>query len=309
MYSFPVITTAVISVIGFLLNGTMLILVLSKGKRTYHYLFAAVLVICAVWDLGILLTMLRNNHPGELIIYGYLVFLPCSFLAALIYQFTTTFLGKRNTIAIALWILSFFGFIGIATGIAGKIDGVFNYSWGNVYRPDRTLQITSLLFLPLGSFATIASSWNLFQASKQELSAVTRRHMTYIGISFLMITLAYIKLGVLFGIDSAFLLPTGMFVNDVFSAVIAVAIIKHHLFDITLIIKKGALYSLMAGILIFVFSFSEHILITYLGDLIGGHSQLIHFISIGVGVLVLMPVKHRLEAAVERYFSEKRIHF
>jgi hypothetical protein len=100
-----------------------------------------------------------------------------------------------------------------------------------------------------------------------------------------------------------------MFVNDIFSAVIAIAIIKHQLFDITLIIKKGAVYSALAGILIFVFSFSEHVLITYLGEIIGGHSQLIHFISIGIGILVLMPVKHRVERFVEQYFGEKRIQF
>ena len=100
-----------------------------------------------------------------------------------------------------------------------------------------------------------------------------------------------------------------MLVNDIFSAVIAIAIIKHHLFDITLIIKKGVIYSALAGIIIFIFSFSEHVLITYLGELVGGHSQLIHFISIGIGILVLMPAKHRVEGAVEKYFAEKRIEF
>ena len=59
------------------------------------------------------------------------------------------------------------------------------------------------------------------------------------------------------------------------------------------------------GILLFVFSFSEHVLITTMGELIGGHSQLIHFISIGAGILVMMPLKHRVEGAVEKYFADK----
>lgn len=52
--------TAISSFIGFLLNSTVLYLVLSRGKKPYHYLFAGVLFICALWDLGIVMAMLRN---------------------------------------------------------------------------------------------------------------------------------------------------------------------------------------------------------------------------------------------------------
>lgn len=133
--------------------------------------------------------------------------------------------------------------------------------------------------------------------------------MIYMAVSFIVLTLATVKLAVLYNIDNAFLLPMGMFVNDIFSALIAIAIIKHHLFNITFIVKKSALYSSLAAILIFVISFSEHILITYFGKLIGGHSELIHLISIAVGIAVLMPLKHRIERAVEKYFAQKKLEF
>jgi hypothetical protein len=306
----PITLTVVISVIGFTLNCGMVYLVLSRGRKSYHYLFAAALSICAVWDFGILLSMLRNSHENELIVYGYIVFLPCCFLAALIYQFTTTYLQKpKRILTILFWIFSIFGFIGIVTTLVGKIDGVFHYSWGNIYRPDQRLQISLLFFVPLSLFSYLSSSWMLFKEATITPSPITHRHMKYIAISFVALTLAAAKLAVLYNIDNPFLLPAGMFVNDSFSALIAVAIIKHHLFDITVIIKKGAIYSALAGIVIFAFSFSEHVLITYLGDLIGGHSQWIHFISIGIGILVMMPIKHRIEGAVERYFSDRLVEF
>jgi hypothetical protein len=310
MHSASVILTAIISGVGFLLNVGMLSLLLSKGRKLYHYLFAAILSICAVWDIGILLSMLRNDHKQELIIYGYIVFLPCTLLAALIYQFTTTYLREsRKRAVVFFWAVSVFGFIGIATGLGGRIDGIFQYSWGNIYKPDRTLQIGSLVSILVGGFATLFSSWMFFRASKHEISPIHKRHMSYIAVSFMALTLANIKLAVLYNMDCPFLLPAGMFVNDVFSAVIAIAIIKHQLFDITIIIKKGAMYSALAAIVVFVFSFMEHVLITYLGEVIGGHSQWVHFISIAVGIAVLLPLKHRIEAAVERYFAEKRIEF
>lgn len=309
MVSTAVVITAGISAFGLLLNSAMLGLVLSKGKKTYHYLFAGVLMICSVWDLGILLSMLRNDHYRELIIYGYIVFIPCTFLTALIYQFTTTYLRKGQRSALVLWIKSIVGFIAVSTGLGGRIDDIYSYKWGNIYRPDATLQFLTLISILIDLAALIISAWRLFNASREEISQIKRRHMRYIGFSFLMLILAYIKILVLFGFESPILLPVGMIVNDIFSAVIVVAIIKHQLLDITLIIKKGAIYSIMAGVLIFIFSFSEHLLITYVGDLIGGHSQWIHLISIAIGIIVLLPIKHRVEGFIEGYFSDKRVSF
>jgi hypothetical protein len=260
-----------------------------------------------VWDLGILLSMLRNNHHQELIVYGYVVILPVTFLSALTYQFTSAYLGKGKNLSFIFWTVSIIGFLGLVTGLGGKINDIYQYGWGNIYRPDQRFLTLSLISIPFGWLALILSSWMLFKSSRTESSQIKRRHMRYIGFSFLMMLSAYIKVLVLYDYDSPILLPAGMFINDIFSTVIAIAIIKDHLFDITFIIKKGAIYSVLAGVLIFVFSFSEHLLITYVGDLIGGHSQWIHLISIAIGILVLMPIKHRVEGFVERYFADKQV--
>ena len=98
-------------------------------------------------------------------------------------------------------------------------------------------------------------------------------------------------------------------VLEISAALIGVAIVKERLLDITLIVKRGTLYSALAAIIIFVFSFSEHILANYLGELIGGHSQVIHLISIAVVIAILMPVKHRLESFVNTRFQDRMIHF
>jgi len=263
MITAPVVIAVVISAIGLLLNCGMLYMLLSRGKKIYHYLFSAILMICALWDLGILLSMLRNTYENELIIYGYIVFLPCNFLAVLTYQFTTTYLERsEKKITIFLWVFSVLGAVVLVTGLGGKIEGVFHYSWGNIYRPDQRLQILSSFSIPVWWFATLSSSRMLLQDTKREMSIIKRRHMIYMTVSFVALALATVKLAVLYNIDNAFLLPVGMFVNDIFSALIAIAIIKHHLFDITFVIKKSAFYSSLAAILIFVISFSEHVLIT-----------------------------------------------
>ena len=92
--STTVLVTSITSTIGFLLNGTMLFLVLSRGRQKYHYLFAGFLFVCALWDLGIALSMIRNSHVNELPVYGSIIWWPCIFMSALIYHFTCSYLNQ-----------------------------------------------------------------------------------------------------------------------------------------------------------------------------------------------------------------------
>ena len=117
------------------------------------------------------------------------------------------------------------------------------------------------------------------------------------------------KIAALYNIDSPFLLPTGMLVIDIFAALIGISIIKHRLLDITVIIKKTTIYSILLALVIFIFSLSEHMLATYVGELFGGHSYVIHIISVAVVIAILMPVRQKVERAIERFFEKKKVEF
>jgi hypothetical protein len=310
MPSTTVIVTSITSFLGFLLNSGVMALVLSKGRKRYHYLFAAILLICAIWDLGIFLAMIRNRFVDELIIYGYVVFYPCLFLPPLIFHFTGAYLNRvKVKTTIFLYVMSVIILILMAFGIMGKLDGVYTYSWGQIFRPDAKLRMGTLASVPILLLTLISACLLLYQSYKRETSFLPRRHRLYILISFIMISLALMKLATLFDIDVPFLLPMGMLFNDIFAAVIGLAIIKDRLFDITLIVKKGAIYSGLAAVIIFVFSFSEHMLVTYLGRFLGEHSQVTHLLSIAFAIAVLMPVKHRLERGIEGFFAKRQLEF
>jgi hypothetical protein len=87
------------------------------------------------------------------------------------------------------------------------------------------------------------------------------------------------------------------------------AIIKDRLFDITVIVKKGTLFSILAAVLIFVYSFVEHILVTFIGERVGEESTLLHLVAVAVGIAVLMPLKNRIEKGIEHYFARSRLQF
>ena len=88
------IITAIESGFGFLLTSTILTLVLRRGRKAYHYLFAVFLLICAIWDLGTFILMLRNEHLEELVIIGRIAILPCTFIPALVFHFANVYTGR-----------------------------------------------------------------------------------------------------------------------------------------------------------------------------------------------------------------------
>ena len=102
MPSSIVIITAIESGFGFLLTSAVLYLVITLGRKAYHYQFAAILLICAIWDLGVFLLMIRNEHVEELVTLGRFAILPCTFLPALIFHFANLYTSRPIKWAIAL---------------------------------------------------------------------------------------------------------------------------------------------------------------------------------------------------------------
>jgi hypothetical protein len=303
-----VIITAIESGLGFLLSSTILYLVLARGRKTYHYLFAAFLLICVIWDLGVFLLMIRNSHLNELETIGYIIGVPCGFIPILIFHFACQYTGRPINWAILLgWVVTAIFLVLGFFGQGWNVAGVYTYNWGNIFKIASNVGgIFSLVFW----FAfNLSACWLLFKGAKKTASRLERRHYLYILTGTLVITFAIVKVGVVMGINIPILLPLGMFLVDVFNAIIGIAIIKDRLFDITVIIKKGTLYSILAGLLIFIYSFSEHILVTYIGETFREYSNWAHIISIAAGIAVLIPVKNRLEQVMERYFTQKKLEF
>ena len=310
MPSAAVIVTAITSSIGFLLNSTILFLVLSRGRQKYHYLFAGFLFMCALWDLGVALSMIRNSHVNELPIYGNIIWQPFNFMFAVIYSFTCTYLNlPRKKRTIFIWTVSAILFVLGVSGLGGKIVGVYNYSWGNIYRPDSSLLIGNLILGPMFYYFSISALLYLFRAYKREASPLKKRHILYIFVSLVIVHVAMIKMVILYGVDIPWLMPTCMLLNDIAAALIGIAIIKYQLLDITVIVRKGTIYSALVALIIFVFSCSEHILSKYLEDLLGEQPIYVHLISIAVVVGVLMPVRQRLERAINGFFATKKVEF
>jgi hypothetical protein len=310
MPSNAALATAIIAFLGFLINGVVTFLVLSRGRQKYHYLFAASLLVHAIWDVGLFLIMIRNSFVNEVIIYGLVVSSVLTFLPALFYHFTCSYLNQpRKKSTIFIWAFCAYGPISMLAGIGGRM-GAFHFSWANFPFNFPPVQLAGITLWIVLSYVFIwYSCWLLFRARQRETSPLRRRHMLYIFVSLLVVSVAYAKIFVAYNIDNRYMIPTGVLFTDIFGTLIGIAIIKYRLLDITVIIKKTTIYSALVAIIIFVFTISEHLLAKYVGDIFGEQSFLIHVISIAVVVGILMPVRRKIEHGIERFFARKKVEF
>jgi hypothetical protein len=300
--------TSIVSFIGFIINSSVMLLVLSRGKKKYHLLFALILFTAVSWDIGIFLVMFRNSYPDEIILYQTLLTLPIDLFPAFVYHFTTTYLNQsRIKSTIAIYTYCILGPIEFVAGISQPVTGVYNYSWGSIGR--NAFDIFTIIWWALYNLSILFSCWLLLKARKHESSPVTRRHITYIIIGFIMFCLAQIKVLVAYGIDIALFLPLGILMVSAFGALIGIAIIKDQLLDITVFVRKGIVYSILAALIIFIFDFSQHLIAKYLGDIIGGDLIYINFAIIAVVVGLFMPLKPKLEHIISNAFIKKKIEF
>ncbi|HEY79008.1 MAG TPA: hypothetical protein G4O09_07845 [Dehalococcoidia bacterium] len=310
------LVSTILTGIAFLANGGALFLVLSRGRQNYHYLFAAVLAAYAISSLSIFLLIIRNSHPDELTVY-FSVNLTAVFLSVpCIYHFTCRYLNQpRKKSLVFAW--AYTAIITIITA-SGLIFGFgptefIRADWGTylAFSGGAMGPISHIGFIGVLLVFIWSACWFLFRARRRETSPLARRHMQYILISFLAISCLFLSILIMpTQLEVSWLIyPIRTLLIAAFGALIGIAIVKERLFDITVVVKKTTLYSIFLAIIVFVFSFSEHLLASYVGEFFGEHSIFIHMISIAVAIAILMPVRQKIERAIERLFAKKTVEF
>jgi hypothetical protein len=118
---------------------------------------------------------------------------------------------------------------------------------------------------------------------------------------------ATIKILVTMGFDLPFTVPLGMLLVDTFGALIGIAILKHQLFDITGIVKRGTVYSALALLIVLIFSLCEDVVATYVQGVAGGFSEYLPFVSLAVVLVAFIPLEKRLDRAVDGFFAKRDV--
>jgi hypothetical protein len=215
---------------GFLLNMVVFFLMLFRGRNPYHYLFAGILLISAIWDLGVLVCMLRNESSHEMILVGYLTTVPGVFLLPFLFQFTCSFLDRpMMKTCLLFWIIAAEVALFMSAGKFGHVSEIYAYDWGNFWGGDIYWHRTTLFGIAFYCVLILVACCMVIARLYKTSSPRDRRQLLQLLVGYLVLMVASLRVLPSIGEDLIYLLPVGILFNDFCLVLIGASILNHQL--------------------------------------------------------------------------------
>ncbi len=153
---------------------------------------------------------------------------------------------------------------------------------------------------PFLGFCVMFHGWIVLHKASQKVSAIKRNQYQY----FLWVT-AICFCGVassLFLIFNIPVYPVGLFLLPVHDIAVAYIIVKYHLMDIRIIIRKGLIYTFLGTFITLFYIAAVYLIEQAFHNILGYHSLMG---SVGVMALIafmFIPLKNYIQSFVDKYF-------
>jgi PAS domain S-box-containing protein len=274
----------------------LLILVLRKARKSpANRLFSFVLLSLALWSIFIF--FMRASPDVEHALYWDRLVIPAGFAMFLFYyHFTCVYTDRINSkliwttysLLIAISVLS-------ALGLVVSHMTLESYGYAPHFYP------TMYVIGAGGFFLLISGLVNLAKARGSATRYEEKTRLTYMLIAIVFPFIA--------GLMDLFpnLPPVSILGNVVLGIVTTIAILKYHLLDIRLVVRKGLAYLLMSATVASIYVG----LLALLNHLLGvAHVPAWGYVALLVLLaLVLLPLWRRLQRVVDRWFYRERYDF
>ncbi len=269
-----------------------------NGRRQVNQAFILYLVAMAFWQLAAVMVTFIVNPASALLWYrlmtagmgGQFIFY-CLFVLVFVES------KRQRVISIAGWLLFFALLLSYHTNLI--IKDVYLSPASHIYVPNfgtlvPLLGLITFVYLAYGVF-------NLVRAYRQSKSLTQRNRIRY-----LLVGAAVIGLGAFSNLSSETQpFPIDVTANVINAVIIAIAIGRHRLLDISIMLRKGMLYSIPTVIIA-----TCYFLIITLATTIfhtPGNTQLVISLSLAVlAALVAQPLLIQAQNWVDRLFFREK---
>ena len=282
--------------VGAGLSFSLIFLVLRKDHRS----LANRLFVFLLLSIGLQATfvfVMRASPDIEYAFYWERIAFPAGFaLFIFYYHFTCVYTRRINSkliwaaysILVTICILS-------AAGLLVSHMTLESYGYAPHFYP--TIYIISASGVPF----LIMALMNLIQAFRGATRYEEKTRLTYMLIAIIVLFS--------FGILDLFprIPPIGILGNVLFGLITAIAILKYHLFDIRIAMRRGLAYLLMSATVASIYIG----LLTLLNHLLGATNVPIwtHVVLLFLLALVFLPLWQRMQRLVDRWFYRQRYDF
>jgi len=280
---------------AFILHGLLgCIVFFNNPRKAVNRLFSALSLAISFWILWCFIESLTANIKfallADLLLNKAAVFAPALFL----HTFYEVLNIKNNKTIILGYLFSFALFVFTFTSMFSQ--GV-SYSFGARY-----LTVPGKLYVlfPLITFA--ASSLSLFALIKErnKSSGYRRIQLDYLLFAGSMIIAAVFFYFLL--VYKIIYTPFDNVLNIVYGVVMAYAMLKHRLMDITIVIRKGLMYSFLIGSFTGLYLAILYIFSSLLGGLGSRTSVYFSAILIVIFAISFQPLRDKIQDFIDKVF-------
>lgn len=176
------------------------------------------------------------------------------------------------------------------------VAGVYQYRWGMFPKagPLHPYYLAYYFFL-IGMCHVIL----LRRFSDKTEDFKVRNHARYVFTAFVILSSAALDFVPNYGID---LYPWGSIPVTVFVLIIAYAVVKHHLMDISVVIRKSIMYSMLISVLTVVYLMAVVISERMFQNIVGYKNLPGSLLTVIVMALIFTPLKNLIQDFVDKTF-------
>jgi len=286
------------TILGAISAFTIGLIVLYKGKFTQTSI--AFFIFCLAlfgWLFGY--TVVYSTKNITIAFWG--TRLACAFAgftAPAFYHLAIAYLHKEkeNFFAILSYLSMFIFFLlFVTTNMC--LSTPYKYFWGYYSHAVRLHPLYLVIFfgIYIRGFYLLYLGWK----EKARLSSTEANRITYIFVAYFIALIGAIDYIPKYGIE---IYPFGWFFEIIFALIVAYAIIRHHLMDIHIVIKKSLAYSIIIAIFTGMYMVTIYIISHLFENLFGVGSLGIATFSIFTFTLLFQPLKSKVNQIIDNFF-------
>ncbi len=277
----------------------LILIILIYGKTKLHRLWALFNVAVGIWGFGSFLIGKASTETAALI-YWRLANIGIIFIAVFFFHVICVFCEiSRPKVIIAAYVQAFFFLLLNATNLLiSRIHFAFNSFY--------YIQANNLYLILFSIWISIVVYGHLeLYKFYRKAQGVRRNQALYLLIGMLIgflggTTNILPMLGINF-------YPWGNFTIPLYSIIATYAILRHHLMDITVVIKKTLVYSILVSIITVIYFVIIYLFERFFCVMMGYRSIFAAAAILAAFSIIFIPLKNKIQRSIDRLFFKGTI--
>ena len=298
-----------VPLVAFALNVTLGAMTLARSRTRLNRVFVYLVSGMAVWNLGVFF-LRRSAHAADAILWEVFIHVGVVAVPALFYHFVLIFLDAtpdhRPSLTLAYAATLVFTVLNL-TGSALFIRGVIATEWGWAPAPG------PLYWVFFGYFnVVLLRGVGLLIRAHGTLESSFRRNRTKLILLGASVSIVGACVDIIRSVFArwfpalADFYPVGIPANMIFALMLGTSIVRYRLFDVSMAVKKGVVYSVTAVVISAALFGITHALDQYLPHIDLQDIRVIVPLAGFLVVALLSPLGRKVEDAMHAVMFSKR---